>query len=609
MKINYKNHILAAFALMTLASCSGLLEHKPLAVQEASEQLKTERSMELYANGMLASYIPSGSSVWGASGDLFSDLCATVSSTEYYKTSYNPSTASGWSSGNWALIRKANYLIKYIERGKDNVSPEVYNHYLGVGYFWRAYGHFMKVKSFGDTPFVDHVIESVDDPALYDTRMDREEVMHHVLEDIDTAIEKLSGDEYFMDESRINVTKYVALAIKSRMCLYEGTYRKYHKTNYSTGEPWNKQYEQADDFLRESIAASEELLSYGKFPLNEQQGTEGAYRQLFTQESVNKEFIWAYTYSSSIPKYDNRSFNYFSTTAWQMPSPTRTLVRHYLKADGTPLTNDALDVNAVFENRDPRLCQTIAAPGLTYTDNNTVRPRTIDFSVSRTGYMWHKWIIEDYEHYHASRDVASLPVLRTAEVLLNLAEAKCELDGTLSQEDWNRTVGALRARVGEPAVYPGDAAYVTDGWLMDYYTTADGVRPSKMLAEIRRERTVEMVFENGLRQDDLFRWRLGEHVCEQWQGIYLTASQVSSGKFTFNGTEFAIGKGVAQSTTAVHLDESGANATFRLSEGNTAAGYLEYVVPRTWSEKLYLNPIPQSAINVNKKLTQNVLWE
>jgi hypothetical protein len=609
MKTNRKYHILTVMALAALVSCESLLENKPLAVQEASEQLKTERSMELYANGMLSSYIPSGSGVWGASGDLFSDLCATVSSTEYYKTSYNPTTASGWSSGNWAMIRRANYLIKYIERGKENVSPEVYNHYLGVGYFWRAYGHFQKIKSFGDVPFIDHVIETVNDPLLFGTRVDREEVMHHVLEDINTAIENLSDESYFMDDSRINVTKFVALAIKSRICLYEGTYRKYHSTNYSTGEPWNNRFESAEDLLRESVAASEQLLAYNLFPLNTMSGAEGAYRQLFTQESVNKEFIWAYTYSSNIPKYDDRSFDYFSTTSWQMPSPTRTLVRHYLKADGNPLLDDALDVNAVFADRDPRLAQTIAGPGLTYTDNNVPFPRTIDFSVSRTGYMWHKWIIEDYEHYHASRDVAALPVLRTAEVLLNLAEAKCELDGTLSEADWNRTVGALRERVGEPSVYPGGPAYVADPWLMDYYATADGVRPSRILAEIRRERTVELVFENGLRQDDLFRWRLGERVCEQWQGIYLTASQVSSGKFSFNGTDFSIGKGVAQSQTAVHLDDSGANATFRLSDGNAAAGYLEYIVPRTWSEKLYLNPIPQTAINVNGKLTQNALWE
>ena len=610
MKTTIKYSILALMALAVSVSCKDFLDYKPLAVQEATEQLTSERSMELYANGMIASYIPSGSGVWGASGDLFSDLCATVSSSEYYKTSYNPMTASGWSSGNWAMIRRANYLIKYIDRGKANVTEEVYNHYLGVGYFWRAWGHFQKVKNFGDVPFVDHVIEDVDDPALFGARQDREEVMHHVLQDIDTAIENLSDDDAFMDESRINVTKYVALAIKSRICLYEGTYRKYHRTNYSTGEAWNNKYESAEDLLKECVSACEELLAYNKFPLNTFAGAEGAYRQLFTQEAVNKEFIWAYTYSSTIPKYDNRSFNYFSTTSWQMPSPTRTLVRHYLKSDGNPLLNDALDVNAIFADRDPRLAQTVASPGLTYTDNNVPFPRTIDFSVSRTGYMWHKWIIEDYEHYHASRDVAALPVLRTGEVLLNLAEAKCELGGgSLSEADWNRTVGALRDRVGEPSVYPESAAYVADPWLMEYYSTSDGVHPSRTLAEIRRERTVELVFENGLREDDLFRWRLGERLCEQWQGIYLTASQVSAGKFSFNGTDFSIGRSVAQGQTAVHLDDSGANATFRLSEGNAAAGYLEYMVPRTWSEKLYLNPIPQTAINVNHNLTQNVLWE
>ena len=84
MKTNIKYHILTVLTLAVSISCEDFLDYKPLAVQEATEQLKTERSMELYANGMLASYIPAGSSVWGASGDLFSDLCATVSSSEYY---------------------------------------------------------------------------------------------------------------------------------------------------------------------------------------------------------------------------------------------------------------------------------------------------------------------------------------------------------------------------------------------------------------------------------------------------------------------------------------------------------------------------------------------
>lgn len=39
----------------------------------------------------------------------------------------------------------------------------------------------------------------------------------------------------------------------------------------------------------------------------------------------------------------------------------------------------------------------------------------------------------------------SIPLIRYAEVLLNYAEAKAEL-GTMTNDDWAETIGALRAR-------------------------------------------------------------------------------------------------------------------------------------------------------------------
>ncbi len=44
---------------------------------------------------------------------------------------------------------------------------------------------------------------------------------------------------------------------------------------------------------------------------------------------------------------------------------------------------------------------------------------------------------------------SDLPLFRTAEVYLNCAEAKAEL-GTLTQDDLNKTINKLRARVNMP---------------------------------------------------------------------------------------------------------------------------------------------------------------
>ncbi len=49
--------------------------------------------------------------------------------------------------------------------------------------------------------------------------------MDSVLADINYACENIMTTT---DQSRSTVTKYLAYALKSRICLFEGTFRKYH---------------------------------------------------------------------------------------------------------------------------------------------------------------------------------------------------------------------------------------------------------------------------------------------------------------------------------------------------------------------------------------------
>ena len=49
--------------------------------------------------------------------------------------------------------------------------------------------------------------------------------MDHILEDLDFAIANITATN---ENSRTLITKDVALALKSRVALFEGTFRKYH---------------------------------------------------------------------------------------------------------------------------------------------------------------------------------------------------------------------------------------------------------------------------------------------------------------------------------------------------------------------------------------------
>ncbi|MEZ5005109.1 MAG: RagB/SusD family nutrient uptake outer membrane protein [Bacteroides graminisolvens] len=71
-----------------------------------------------------------------------------------------------------------------------------------------------------------------------------------------------------------------------------------------------------------------------------------------------------------------------------------------------------------------------------------------------------------------------------------------EYNGSITDEQLNVTVNALRSRIGFNVK------------LTNNFITANGLN---MLNEIRRERTVEFIDEN-MRYDDIIRWKIAEDV-------------------------------------------------------------------------------------------------
>lgn len=95
--------------------------------------------------------------------------------------------------------------------------------YEGIARFFRAWFYFDKVKRFGDVPWYETVIQTSDVDLLYKSRDSREFVVDKIVADLELAIEKLDSKRA---SDQINC--WTALSLLSRVCLYEGTYRKYH---------------------------------------------------------------------------------------------------------------------------------------------------------------------------------------------------------------------------------------------------------------------------------------------------------------------------------------------------------------------------------------------
>lgn len=153
-------------------------------------------------------------------------------------------------------------------------------------------------------------------------------------------------------------------------------------------------------------------------------------------------------------------------------------------------------------------------------------------------------------------------------MLLILAEALYEQQGSISDQDLNRTINVVRSRVNMPAL--------TNAIVNTYNLN--------MLTEIRRERTVELAFE-GYRRDDLRRWKTAETELPQaLKGV------------KFVGTEYQQRYPDLPIGTNIQVDANG----FIVAEPASA---------RNFMPKHYLDPIPLQQIQLsNGTLTQNPGW-
>lgn len=259
------------YTLMTLAaagmaSCEDFLTRDTYDQIGSDEFWKSETDLELYANGFIQKMIPGDGTI--TRGDIYADYCAVDIPTDLLRPDGNvsPDNQTGWAESNWTNLRRVNYMLDNMHKCKGRVSDEIYNHYEGVARFWRAWFYYDKVQTFGAVPWYDFTIAASDKEAMMKPRDSREYVMDKVLEDLTFASTYCLSDAKFTKGSAL-INKWVALAFKSRVCLYEGTFRKYHSREPSSDKPWQAEYNADNKFLREAAAAAKEIMDKGPYSL------------------------------------------------------------------------------------------------------------------------------------------------------------------------------------------------------------------------------------------------------------------------------------------------------------------------------------------------------
>ena len=317
---------------------------------------------------------------------------------------------------------------------------------------------------------------------------------------------------------------------------------------------------------------------------NEKLGTE-SYRYMFILEDAqcnpaglttkdNTEYILARRHRLA----DGVSLNITKAYLTNAIYPTRKLANMYVCQDGLPIEKSAQfkgydQATSEFQNRDNRMLTTLAQRGTKVWDNTAEHCRTSwdDSDLARakevaatsnSGYQTYKWAVErQVADRYESMDY---PVIRYAEVLLNFAEAVYELQNRISDSDLDKSVNLVRQRSNPKMVKLSNALVDNNGL--------------SMREEIRRERTVEFVFE-GFRIDDLKRWVTAPVEMPQ------TLLGVK-----WKGTQFE----TLWAKQSRQLD---------------ADGCIILYDNRQWNDKLYLYPLPSDQLQLNPNLGQNPGWE
>ena len=551
---------------MVLFTSCDLLNNDPYDNFTKGNFFTSETNVEMYTNYFYSEWSGYGNN--GSYGTFYfptlNDNQAVTGITTWDFTTISADDAT-WNAS-YAEIRRANILLENLAGVPMSDASMAY--YQSLGRLYRAWQHFCVVRKFGDCYWVDHSLSTEDQDILYGPRQNRNDVMDKMLEDLNYAVENM-GEKNASSRTAYNV--YVAQAIKAQICLFEGTYAKYHKNDEA----------RAEKYLAEAKKAAEAIINSGEFELTP--GADG-YRANYNSLELagNKEIIMYKNYVQDVLRHATQDYCCGSTPTNGM---SKAAFNAYLMKDGSLPTGEDKGVlgtegydagkpviYALLEARDPRLAQQIDGY-LCYVGNNRARYEGVEGQIGAaentvtTGYGILKFDEPETPsglRQSTNGNVTDCPLFWLAEILLTHAEACAELGETAAA---TTSINKLRARAGMPDLkLQGDPA--------------NNMGVSDLIWEVRRERRVELMFDNNDRYWSLIRWHQldkldTEKYPDQTKGAWIDASW------------------------------PGADQVKRDAEGYID---LNDTYVRKFEEKHYLAPIPSSQSVLNPQIGQNPGW-
>jgi len=587
--------ILSLFAaLFIFSGCDKFLDRQPLDSLSSETFFQTEPEMELGLNGVYAAsfWVIANNTPLLYSIETTTDLALKRLGNAEDQIAAgdggpflinNNLTVVAWTQA-YKLVTHSNMLLEGMKKGQTTASVTGYSRIRAEGLVLRAWAYYHIMGWFGDPVYITKPL----DPAEYETlsRTPVATVVSDLIKDMDEAVTLFdaAGAAPVIKYGRVN--KGVALALKAKLAML------------------TKNYQVAAD-------ATKAIIDSKKYALNPK------YPDLFLlagqKSNINSEIMFVQAYPTDVLDPQNWmvviTIPRQSSTSQSSYFPTQVLVDQYEGKDGK-----RIDVSSVYDpanpskNRDNRLRWSIFMHGDTmvhmvsktpslpyiqprektifniYSDirykfnwntnvfdavagNNPdwvgstlgTRPYGATGSVGGVGYICKKYIDPDQYTWESKTGYI---LMRYADVLLNYAEAKVELN----QIDLSvvEAINLVRARAGQPAITAGTQA--------------------QMRELIRRERAVEFAFE-GLRLFDLRRWDMvAKAMTGPVVGVSLSPTDPAA-KPVFDSN---------------NIPDYTSSLAKRLKTRNQTRSNI--------NPKYKLWPIPQGEIDKNKNIQQNQGW-
>jgi hypothetical protein len=389
-------------------------------------------------------------------------------------------------------IKSCNIFLENVDKN-NTLAAAIKDRMKAETRFVRAWHHFNLMKWWGDVPLLQKDITP--DEAKTVSRTPRTEVLQFILTELDAAAAVLPTNTQYAKADLGRITKGAALALKARVLLYEG------------------------NRMSDVAAVCEQLINDQAH--NGTYALASNYTNVFSDKVENKEGAESILSLQYVPQLkvwsDYIDFAPISAGArTNNLSPTQELINAYIMTNGKAITEtgSGYDENNPYNNRDPRLGATIVYDQYKWTNpdgsNQTIyiKPGTSPAGQAAneysragqgtaTGYYWRKYWDPNYAAPGFSSGL-NLHLIRYAEVLLMYAEAKNAL-GQMTAGVWDKTIRPIRTRAG-----------FTDGGALNFPGPV-----SNLTDIIRNERRVELAME-GIRIDDIRRWKTAEMVMNGW---------------------------------------------------------------------------------------------